>query len=257
MEGAQLLMRYDEAMHPLVASLQQLSSDELLGLLKRLNLSYEQLSDVIQGVSPEKNSLVDAILDGRSSETGSSTVHAAELEPEAAPPEVAPTAAAPEATAAAAPEATPEVTPNPPAEADPATAPEVTGAADAASAAPETSLVATPLKAIAALLSRFSCRAIVAILLYVSTAELGLKDYTKYSTKNLSMLDEFAPPPPPPSVGITTLVAAIVASYVAGAVSDSAATTVVASFVGGAVSVLAFQRFLGRGPLSSRRAKTQ
>ena len=115
MEGAQLLMRYDEAMHPLVASLQQLSSDELLGLLKRLNLSYEQLSDVIQGVSPEKNSLVDAILDGRSSETGSSTVHAAELEPEAAPPEVAPTAAAPEATAAAAPEATPEVTPDPPA----------------------------------------------------------------------------------------------------------------------------------------------
>ena len=117
--------------------------------------------------------------------------------------------------------------------------------------------MATPLKAIAALLSRFSCRAIVAILLYVSTAELGLKDYTKYSTKNLSMLDEFAPPPPPPSVGITTLVAAIVVSYVAGAISDSAATTIVASFVGGAVSVLAFQRFLGRGPLSSRRAKTQ
>ena len=90
--------------------------------------------------------------------------------------------------------------------------------------------------------------------------ELGLKDYTKYDPKNLSMLDEFAPPPPPPpppSVGITTLVAAIVASYVAGAISDSAATTVVASFVGGAVSVLAFQRFLGRGPLSSRRAKTQ
>ena len=115
MEGAQLLMRYDEAMHPLVASLQQLSSDELLGLLKRLNLSYEQLSDVIQGVSPEKNSLVDAIIESRSSETGSSTVHAAELEPEAAPPEVAPTAAAPEATAAAAPEATPEVTPDPPA----------------------------------------------------------------------------------------------------------------------------------------------
>ena len=172
-------------------------------------------------------------------------------QPEAALPE-----AAPEATAAAAPEATPEVTPDPPAEADPATAPEVTGAADAASAAPETSLVATPLKAIAALLSRFSCRAIVAILLYVSTAELGLKDYTKYSPKNLSMLDEFAPPPPPPSVGITTLVAAIVASYVAGAVSGSAAT-IVASFVGGAVSVLAVQQFLGRGPLSSRRAKMQ
>ena len=92
------------------------------------------------------------------------------------------------------------------------------------------------------------------------TAELGLKNYTKYDPKNLSMLDEFAPPPPPPpppSVGITTLVAAIVASYVAGAISDSAATIVVASFVGGAVSVLAFQRFLGRGPLSSRRAKTQ
>eukprot|EP00964_Phaeocystis_antarctica_P054338 scaffold31928_cov62-Phaeocystis_antarctica.AAC.5 len=57
-----------------------------------------------------------------------------------------------------------------------------------------------------------------------------------YNPTNFSKLDEYAPPPPPPpplSVGITTLVVAIVASLVVGA-----------------ISVVAFLRFRGRGPLA-------
>ena len=57
-----------------------------------------------------------------------------------------------------------------------------------------------------------------------------------YNPTNFSKLDEYAPPPPPPSplsVGITTLVVAIVASLVVGA-----------------ISVIAFLRFRGRGPLA-------
>lgn len=105
-----------------------------------LNLSHEQLSDLIQKVcelSPEAKSFVDAVVRGAPAEPGSSTTP----EPLAA----AAQAAAPKATAAAAPEATPEATP------------EVAGA-------PETSLVATPRKATIA--------AIVVILVYVSIGVL-------------------------------------------------------------------------------------
>ena len=106
-----------------------------------LNLSHEQLSDLIQRVSAlspdETKSLVDAMVVSANAEMlGSSTT--------------------PEPLAAA-PEATPEATPNPPAKADPAAAPEVAGA-------PETSLVATPRKATIA--------AIVVILVYVSIGVL-------------------------------------------------------------------------------------
>ena len=104
-----------------------------------LNLSHEQLSDLIQKVSalsPETKSLVDAMIVSANVEMGSSTTP----EPLAA----AAQAAAPEA-AAADPEATPEATP------------EVAGA-------PETSLVATPRKATIA--------AIVVILVYVSIGVL-------------------------------------------------------------------------------------
>jgi len=84
------------------------------------------------------------------------------------------------------------------------------------------------------------------------TVELGLNDppFKKYvpnqygpdypdnyDPANFSALNAYAPPPPPPpprSVGITTLVAAIAASFVVGA-----------------ISVVAFLRFRGRGPLSS------
>ena len=57
-----------------------------------------------------------------------------------------------------------------------------------------------------------------------------------YNPTNFSKLDEYATPPPPPpplSVGITTLVVVIVASLVVGA-----------------ISVVAFLRFRGRGPLA-------
>ena len=105
-----------------------------------LNLSHEQLSDLIQKVSalsPETKSLVDAMVVSANAEMlGSSTTP----EPLAA----AAQAAAPEA-AAADPEATPEATP------------EVAGA-------PETSLVATPRKA--------TITAIVVILVYVSIGVL-------------------------------------------------------------------------------------
>lgn len=84
------------------------------------------------------------------------------------------------------------------------------------------------------------------------TAELGLNDppFKKYfpnkygpdypdnyDPANFSALNAYAPPPPPTppqSVGIATLVAAIAASFVVGA-----------------ISVVAFLRFRGRGPLSS------
>ena len=107
-----------------------------------LNLSHEQLSDLIQRVSAlspdETKSLVDAMVVSANAEMlGSSTTP----EPLAA----AAQAAAPEAIAAADPEATPEATP------------EVAGA-------PETSLVATPRKATIA--------AIVVILVYVSIGVL-------------------------------------------------------------------------------------
>ena len=82
------------------------------------------------------------------------------------------------------------------------------------------------------------------------TAELNLthppfeayypNDYKNrgYDPTNFSILNAYPPAPPPPtppqSVGITTLVAAIAASFVVGA-----------------ISVVAFLRFRGRGPLSS------
>ena len=86
------------------------------------------------------------------------------------------------------------------------------------------------------------------------TAELNLtgppfeeynpKDYKNggYDPTNYSTLDEYArvvipptlPPPPSLSIGITTLV-----------------VVALASFVVGAISVVAFLRFRGRGPLSA------
>ena len=130
-------------LHPLRDSVHRLrpcnSHDSTRGSMTTLNLSHEQLSDLIQKVSalsPETKSLVDAMVVSANAEMGISTT--------------------PEPLAAA-PEATPEATPDPPAKADPAAAPEVAGA-------PETSLVATPRKATIA--------AIVVILVYVSIGVL-------------------------------------------------------------------------------------